>query len=282
MSQHKIIFGDCRSMRELENNSIELVVTSPPYAFIKDYGIDNQIGHKDTLNKKDPMAVEKAYQSYLEDLDMVWRECWRVLKDGCYLVVNVGDQFLRASDYGQYHVLPIHSDITVRCRKIGFSLRDFIIWKKFASFSPTGGGAFMGSYPTPRDGVAKTNQEYIIVLRKSTGKTAPPTDRMDSKLTKEEWKEYFDGTWNIQGERQGKKDGEHIAMFPVELPTRLIRMYSFFGETVLDPFMGSGSTAKAAKELGRDSVGYELNSDYRETMEEKIGDRVEYVYREGI
>lgn len=259
MTKHIVYNKDARNMDDISNNSIHLVVTSPPYWSIKDYGTKEQIGYYDT------------YTDYLSSLNKVWENCFRVLSPGCKLVINIGDQYMSAKKHGRYQIMPIHADTIVNCRKIGFDLWDEIIWQKIGTFKPSSGGSVAGSYPTPRDGVCKKNFEYILVFKK-LGKTKPSADRMDSKMTLEEWKTYFDGTWNIQGARQ---KGGHIAMFPTELPRRLIKMYSFVNETVLDPFLGSGTTTLAAKELERNSIGYEINPEYIPIIKQKVGNNIE-------
>ncbi len=245
-------------MCELENESVDLVVTSPPYWNIKDYGIQSQIGHDQTLHQ------------YLESLFMVWSETWRVLRPGSRMCINVGDQFLRAADYGRYRVLPLHSEITGQCIQIGFDYMGSVIWQKKTTVNTTGGANVMGSYPYPRNGILELDYEYILIFRKA-GRALPAKESKEkSALTKDEWKEYFSGHWNFGGERQAN----HKAMFPVELPKRLIRMYSFEGDTVLDPFLGSGTTARAAASCGRNCTGYEINSLYSEMIEKKLAHEI--------
>lgn len=260
MTKHIVYNKNSNLMRyDLRDNSVHLVVTSPPYWNIKDYGTSDQIGYYDT------------YEEYIDNLAEIWHQCYRVLSPGCKMCVNVGDQYMSAKKHGRYKIMPIHADTIVDCRRIGFDLWDTIIWQKFGNFNPSGGGSVVGSYPTPRDGVAKKNFEYILIFKKP-GKTKPEGDRTNSKLSLEEWKTYFDGTWTIPGERQ---KGGHVAMYPVELPHRLIKMYSFIGETVFDPFLGSGTTSLAAKELGRNSIGYEINPEYIDIIKRKVGNDIE-------
>lgn len=254
-TKHILINGDCRNMSLVPNESVQLIVTSPPYWQLKDYGIDAQIGFND------------SYEKYVNHLNMVWSECFRVLENGCRLCVNIGDQFARSAYYGRYKVIPIHSEIIRFCETIGFDYMGSIIWQKPTSMHTTGGGKVMGSFPYPRGGIVKMDYENILLFRK-LGKAAPvPKDTMEkSKLTMEEWNEYFCSHWTFEGARQNK----HIAVFPEELPKRLIKMFSFIGDTVLDPFMGSGTTALAACNLERNSVGYEINKNFRLFYEEKV------------
>lgn len=255
-TKHIIINGDSRKMSELQDKSVHLIVTSPPYWQLKDYGCDNQIGFNDT------------YEQYINNLNLVWKECYRVLHDGCRLCINIGDQFARSVYYGRYKVIPIHSEIIRFCETIGFDFMGQIIWQKTTTMNTTGGGSVMGSFPYPRNGIVKLDFEYILLFKKQ-GNAPKPTkeQKEESIMTNEEWNTYFNGHWYFNGTKQDK----HLAMFPEELPKRLIKMFSFPQEIVLDPFMGSGTTAAVAKSLGRSSVGYEINSDFIPLIRERIG-----------
>lgn len=253
---HKIINGDSRNMIELKDESIHLVVTSPPYWQLKDYGTENQIGFHDD------------YETYINHLNLTWQECHRVLHKGCRLCINIGDQFARSVYYGRYKVIPIHSEIIKFCETIGFDFMGSIIWQKATTMNTTGGGSVMGSFPHPRNGIVKLDFEYILLFKKQGTAPKPTTEQKAlSAMTTEEWNTYFNGHWYISGVRQ---EG-HLAMFPEELPHRLIKMFSFSGENVLDPFMGSGTTALAAKRLGRNSCGYEINPNFLPIIEKKLG-----------
>ena len=252
----KIIIGDSRKMIEIEDESIGLIITSPPYWHIKDYGKSNQIGYGQTLHE------------YLKDLYRVWEECFRVLKPGRRLCINIGDQFARSIIYGRYKVIPLHAEVISQCEKIGFDYMGAIIWQKKTTMNTTGGAVVMGSYPYPPNGMIEIDYEFILVFKKPGRVENVPTEiKESSKLTKEEWKEYFSGHWRFGGEKQIN----HEAMFPEELPKRLIRMYSFVEDTVLDPFLGSGTTVKVALELKRNAIGYEINEKFVEIIKEKIG-----------
>lgn len=257
-TSHTIVIGDARIMREVPDESVHLVVTSPPYWQIKNYGGKDQIGFYDT------------YEQYIENLNKVWAECYRSLMPGCRLCINIGDQFARAATYGRYKVIPIREEIIRFCESIGFDYMGAIIWQKKTTMNTTGGASVMGSFPYPRNGLIEIDYEFILLFKK-LGK-APLATGQDAKemsaLSKEEWRKYFTGHWNFAGEKQ---NGGHIAVFPEELPKRLIKMFSFVGETVLDPFLGSGTTTKVAKELKRNSIGYEINSDYLPVIQEKVG-----------
>lgn len=254
-TQHKIINGDSRRMNLLQDKSVHLVITSPPYWQLKDYGTETQIG------------FNESYESYINNLNLVWQECYRVLHDGCRLCINVGDQFARSVYYGRYKVIPIRTEITKFCEIIGFDYMGAVIWQKQTTMNTTGGGAVMGSFPYPRNGILKIDYEFILIFKK-LGTAPKPTleQKKHSELSKEDWNTYFSGHWNFGGARQ---DG-HIAMFPEELPARLIKMFSFAGETVLDPFLGSGTTTLAARNLSRSSLGYEINSAYIPLIKSKL------------
>jgi DNA modification methylase len=252
----KIIIGDSRKMIEIEDNTIDLVVTSPPYWHIKDYGVSGQIGYGQSLHE------------YLKDLYIVWKECYRVLKPCRRLCINIGDQFARTIIYGRYKVIPLHAEIISQCEEIGFDYMGSIIWQKKTTMNTTGGANVMGSYPYPPNGMIEIDYEFILIFKKP-GKCDVYSKELKekSKLTKEEWKEYFCGHWYFGGVRQLK----HEAMFPEELPKRLIKMFSFMGDTVLDPFLGSGTTVKVALSLNRNALGYEINEKFLEVMKEKLG-----------
>ncbi|MHB8066986.1 MAG: DNA methyltransferase [Desulfobaccales bacterium] len=252
----RIISGDSRAMPELADASIDLVVTSPPYWHIKDYGVPGQIGYGQSLHQ------------YLIDLYRTWTECFRVLKDGSRICINIGDQFARSSIYGRYKVIPLHAEFISQCEQIGFDFLGAIIWQKKTTMNTSGGANVMGSYPYPPNGLVEIDYEFILIFKKpGKGRAVSREIKEASKLTKEEWKEYFSGHWHFGGARQIG----HEAMFPEELPRRLIRMFTFAGDTVLDPFLGSGTTVKAALELERNSVGYEINPSFLEMIRIKTG-----------
>ena len=254
-TNHKIIRGDSRQMNELPNNSVNLVITSPPYWQLKDYGTDDQIGYND------------SYENYINNLNLVWQECYRVLQNGCRLCINIGDQFARSVYYGRYKIIPIRTEIIKFCETIGFDYMGAVIWQKSTTMNTSGGATIMGSFPYPRNGIIKLDYEFILLFKKiGTPEKIDKNLKELSEMTKEEWNTYFQGHWNFNGVRQ---DG-HIAMFPEELPKRLIKMFSFVGDTVLDPFVGSGTTSLAAKNLGRNSAGYEINPKFIDMIKQKL------------
>jgi len=253
---HRVITGDSRKMREVNDASVHLIVTSPPYWQLKDYGSSDQIG------------FNHSYEEYINNLNLVWNECHRVLEDGCRLCVNIGDQFARSVYYGRYKIIPIRTEIIKFCETIGFDYMGAVIWQKVTTCNTTGGATVMGSFPYPRNGILKLDYEFILIFKKQgISKPVGPDIREKSRMTTEEWNQYFSGHWNFAGEKQDK----HLAMFPEELPKRLIKMFTFAGDTVLDPFLGSGTTTLAAKNLGRNSIGYEINGDFLPVIKERIG-----------
>ncbi len=255
-TKHTIINGDSRQMNELKDESVHLIATSPPYWQLKDYGTENQIGFHDD------------YETYINHLNLTWQECFRVLHKGCRLCINIGDQFARSTYYGRYKIIPIHTEIIKFCEMIGFDFMGQIIWQKATTMNTSGGASIMGSYPNPRNGIVKLDFEYILLFKKQGNAPKPTKEQKENSImTNEEWNTYFNGHWYFSGAKQDK----HLAMFPEELPHRLIKMFSFPGETVLDPFMGSGTTALAARNLNRNSVGYEINPDFIPIIKEKIG-----------
>jgi site-specific DNA-methyltransferase (adenine-specific) len=242
-------------MNLLHDKSVHLVITSPPYWQLKDYGSDEQIG------------FNESYESYINNLNLVWKECYRVLQPGCRLCINIGDQFARSVYYGRYKVIPIRTEIIKFCETIGFDYMGAIIWQKVTTTNTTGGATIMGSFPYPRNGILKLDYEFILIFKKLGNPPKPTIEKKKlSAMTKDEWNDYFSGHWNFAGVKQNG----HLAMFPEELPTRLIKMFAFVGDTVLDPFLGSGTTSLAARNLGRNSVGYEINKEFISKIKDKL------------
>lgn len=254
-TKHTLVTGDSRNLSLIADTSVHLIITSPPYWQLKGYGNDKQIG------------IHDSYENYINNLNMVWAECNRVLHDGCRLCINIGDQFARSVYYGRYKVIPIRTEIIRFCETLGMDYMGAIIWQKQTTMNTTGGGSVMGSFPYPRNGILKIDYEFILIFKKQ-GKAPIPTleQKKLSEIKKDEWNTYFASHWTFGG---AKQDG-HIAVFPEELPRRLIKMFSFAGETVFDPFMGSGTTALAARNLQRNSIGYEINPDFVSYYKNKV------------
>ncbi len=257
-TRHTLFVGDALlEITKIENKSVGLIVTSPPYWNIKDYGIEGQIGY------------DQTYLEYIESLKAVWLECKRALFPGCKLVVNIGDQFLRSKDNnGIYEIKPIHADIIQSCLGLGFRFLGNIIWRKITTTNTTGGCSWMGSIYYPRDGYVTYEHEYILIFRKD-GKGPRPTKEAKelSRLSKENRSKWFRGIWD---DLPPARQEEHCAMFPEELPARIIQMFSFAGDTVLDPFVGSGTTMAAAEKWNRNSIGIEINPEYISLIQNKV------------
>jgi len=253
----KVYFKSSETMEEVLNDSIQLIVTSPPYGKIKDYGNQNQIGFLGT------------FDDYFRRLKQVWSECYRVLEPQCRMVINIGDQYLRTSEFGRYRVLSIASKFITDCLDLGFDFLGDIIWQKISTTNTTGGCTLMGSIYYPRNGLLTYDYEHILIFKKYQGKNKRKVDPIRKEMSKiplSEWKKWFTGHWKFPGVIQK----EHIAMFPEELPYRIIRMFSYIGDNVLDPFLGSGTTLKVAKSLFRNGFGYELNKDYKKVVINKV------------
>lgn len=187
----KIIIGDSRQMKEAKNEETDLIITSPPYWHIKDYGIRGQIGYGQTLHE------------YLKDLYYVWKECYRVLRKGGRFCLNIGDQFARSIIYGRYKVIPIHAEFIAQCEQIGFDFMGSIIWQKKTTMNTRGGATVMGSFPYPPNGIVEIDYEFIHIFKKlGKNKRVSKDIKEASKLTKEEWKEYFSGHWYFGGAKQ--------------------------------------------------------------------------------
>ncbi len=256
MAELLLVIGDARNMRQVADESVHLIITSPPYWQLKDYGHPGQIGWN------------QSWEQYVASLNRVWDECERVLHPGCRMCINIGDQFARAAYYGRYKVIPIRTEIIRHCESaLGLDYMGAIIWQKVTTSNPTGGATVMGSYPYPRNGIVSIDYEFILLFKKlGRPPKVSPEVKEAARLSHQQWVEYFAGHWNFPGERS-----EHIAAFPEELPRRLIRMFSFPGERVLDPFLGSGTTMVVAAREGRDCIGYEIDPEMRTHIERRLG-----------
>lgn len=259
-TQHVLNLGDARQLDWIPRESVHLVVTSPPYFNLKRYNEHpDQLGHLDD------------YERFHDELDAVWRHCFRVLVPGGRLVCNVGDVCVaRRRNGGRHLVLPLHADIAVRTRRLGFDYLTPILWHKIANaqFEAAGnGGGFLGK-PYEPNAIVKNDVEYILMLRKP-GAYRKPTEeqRATSRLTKEEQADWFQPIWTGL---TGVSTKEHPAPFPVELAYRFIRMFSFTGDTVLDPFNGTGSTTIAAIRADRNSIGNEIDPAYLELAAKRV------------
>jgi DNA modification methylase len=256
---HTLRLGDARKMDWLDDGSIHLAVTSPPYWTLKKYN-----------DHPDQLGDFADYEGFLDELDEAWTHCYRALVPGGRLVVVVGDVCLsRRRNKGRHQVIPLHADISVHARRIGFDYLTPIYWQKIAnaSYEVSNGSSFLGK-PFEPNAVIKNDTEYILMLRKPGGYRKPTEDqRRLSKMTKEEHARWFRTVWT---DVTGASTKEHPAPFPLELANRLVRMFSFTDDTVLDPFIGTGTTMLAAMKAGRNSIGVEIDPDYLTAAEKRL------------
>jgi site-specific DNA-methyltransferase (adenine-specific) len=249
---HRLHLGDARDLSWISAESIHLVVTSPPYWTLKEYEHrDGQLGDI------------KDYENFLGELDKVWAECARVLVPGGRICCVVGDVCIPRKKGGRHYILPLHADIQVRARRLGLDCLTPVLWHKIANgvTEAEGNGAGFYGKPYQPGAVVKNDVEYILFMRKG-GKyrSASTIQKALSMLTKEEMQSWFRSFWtDIRG--ASTRSG-HPAPYPVELAERLIRMFSFAGDTILDPFVGVGSTCIAAINSGRNSIGNEIEPKY--------------------
>lgn len=236
-------------MAFLDDSSVHLVVTSPPYWNLKRYNENpDQLGHI------------QDYEVFLFELEKVWRHVYRILVPGGRLVCVVGDVCVARKKFGRHLVFPLHADICVICRRIGFDNLNPIIWHKIAnaSYEVENGSKFLGK-PYEPNAIIKNDMEFILMQRKPGGYRQPTKEQRDaSRIDKESFDRWFQQIWNIGGASTKK----HPAPYPLELATRLVRMFSFVGDTVLDPFCGSGITMVAALRSERNSIGVEIDPEY--------------------
>ncbi|MFI5380197.1 MAG: DNA-methyltransferase [Tepidisphaerales bacterium] len=250
-SRHRVVRGDSRRLDALPEDAIHLVVTSPPYWTLKNYrDSEGQLGHID------------GYDEFLDELDRIWCHCYRGLVPGGRLICVVGDVCLsRRRNGGRHTVVPLHASIQDRCRRIGFDNLAPIIWHKIANavYEVDGAGGFLGK-PYEPNAVIKNDIEFILMLRKPGGYRAPSlAERILSVISAENHKKWFQQIWSGV---TGASTKNHPAPYPVELAERLIRMFSFVGDTVLDPFMGTATTNVVAAKWGRNSIGVEVDPHY--------------------
>src|SRR5881296_2064539 len=272
---YRVIIGDSRRMSEVTDETVHLTVTSPPYPMVSIW--DDSFAE----------AAAPSYNEMHEYLNETWREIRRVLIPGGIACINVGDA-TRASN-GIFHLYPNHSRIIENFEKLGFVTLPYVLWKK-----PTtkphykGKGAFLGSGFMPPNAYVTLDMEYILIFRKGPPRSFPPKDpdRYKSRFTKGERDEWFSQVWKVQGVRQSVDGLERrVAAFPEEIPRRLIRMFSVQGDLVLDPFLGSGTSLKAAMELGRKFVGYEKLKEMTEIIRQKTqagSEKIEFLEAEII
>ena len=256
---HQLCRGDARDLSRVQDESVHLVLTSPPYWTLKEYRESAaQLGH-----------VED-YEEFLTELDKVWRHCLRVLVPGGRLVCVVGDVCLsRRENGGRHTVVPLHASIQEHCRKIGFDNLAPIIWHKISNAAQEvdGGSGFLGK-PYEPNAVIKNDIEFILMERKPGGYRAPNiSTKILSLISAENHKKWFQQIWTGL---TGASTRHHPAPYPTELAERLVRMFSFVGDTVLDPFLGTGTTTVAAAKWGRNSFGFEVDRHYLQLAQTRI------------
>ena len=259
---HRLHRGDARDLSWIPNASVHLVVTSPPYWTLKDYvASDRQLG-----------AIAD-YKTFLDELDKVWAECFRVLTPGGRICCVVGDVCLPRKIAGRHYVMPLHADIQVRSRALGLDCLTPILWHKIANGVTEAAGNGAGFYGKPYQpgAVVKNDIEYILFMRKGGAYRQPsPLQKALSMLTKGEMQAWWRSIWtDVKG---ASTRGGHPAPYPVDLAERLIRMFSFAGDTVLDPFAGTASTSLAALASGRNSIGNEIEDTYLKIAQKRLSE----------
>lgn len=264
-TSHRLLIGDARAM-DIPPESVHLVLTSPPYWTLKEYeDAEGQLGHF------------ADYEHFLDELDEVWRRCFHALAPGGRLICVVGDVCLsRRKNEGRHTVVPLHASIQEHCRHLGYDNLAPIIWHKIANaaFEASGNGSSFLGKPYEPNAVIKNDVEYILMQRKPGGYRSPSVaTRVLSVIGDASHKEWFQQIWTGL---TGASTRSHPAPYPVELAQRLIRMFSFVGDTVLDPFAGSGTTALAAMRCGRDSIGYEVVPKYAKAARRRLEDAREF------
>lgn len=269
-TSHQVYEADARQMGFIKDNSVHLVLTSPPYWTLKKYNEhEGQLG-----------AVQE-YESFLDELDKVWNHVLRVLVPGGRLVCVVGDVCLsRRKNKGRHTVVPLHASIQEHCRRLGFDNLAPIIWYKIANavYEASGNGAGFLGKPYEPNAVIKNDIEYLLMERKPGGYRKPTmAARLLSVISADDYKQWFQQIWRGV---TGASTRDHPAPFPEELAERAIRMFSFVGDTVLDPFMGTGTTAVAAAKWGRNSIGVEIDPDYGDYAGKRIRALIDTLHSE--
>ncbi len=270
-TSHSLYRGDARDMSGLESQSVHLVLTSPPYWTLKEYrDSEGQLGH-----------VED-YDRFLQELDKVWKQCFQALVPGGRLICVVGDVCLsRRENGGRHTVVPLHSSIQEHCRKLGFDNLAPIIWHKIsnAAYEVEGGSTFLGK-PYEPNSVIKNDIEFILMERKPGGYRAPDiSTKVLSVISAENHKKWFQQIWTGI---TGASTKHHPAPYPLELAERLVRMFSFVGDTVLDPFMGTGTTTAAAAKWGRNSIGFEIDPHYYKLAQKRISEETSSLFSTAV
>jgi len=259
---HRLRLGDSRDLSWIPDASVHLVVTSPPYWILKEYARGNGAQLGDIAD----------YECFLSQLDRVWSECVRILVPGGRVCCVVGDVCLPRKRAGRHYIMPLHADIQVRSRKLGLDCLTPILWHKIANGATEAEGNGAGFYGKPYQpgSIVKNDTEYILLLRKGGGyRSVQPLQKALSMLTKDEMQGWLRSCWtDLPGASTTKS--KHPAPFPVEVAERLIRLFSFAGDTILDPFVGTASTTAAAIRSGRNSIGVEIEPVYLEAARQRV------------
>jgi len=270
---NKVFFKDARKMAELPDNSVHLIVTSPPYFNIKDYSLDGYQKNKKSEKVKGQIGDVADYKKYIGEMLKIWQECQRVLKPNGKLVVNAPLMPMLKKNFSTHYnrdIFDINSDIENSIlNNTGLFLLDVYIWNRI---NPSKKLMF-GSYPYPRNFYAQNTIEFITVYVKdgASENNLPKEIKEKSKLTQKEWIEFTKQIWNIPIPGRGDiAFGEHSAIMPEEIVRRCVRLFTYVGDVVLDPFAGSGTTLKVAKELKRNYVGYEISKSYERIINLKL------------
>ena len=257
-THHEIRLGDARSLNWIDDESVHLVCTSPPYGMLKEYPDgDGQLGNI------------QSYETFLDELDKAWAECLRVLVPGGRVACVVGDICLSRRNAGRHHVLPLAADIQVRARKIGFDCLTPVLWLKVANIAleASYSSRYLGK-PNLPNGIVKNDIEHILFLRKPGGYRSPTEEQeRRSFIRAEDYARMFTPVWS---DISGQLRRDHPAPYPLAIPQRLVRMFSFTGDTVLDPFCGTGTTALAAIQLGRNSISVDVEPGYVELTYDRL------------
>lgn len=272
---NRVFYKNAQDMGEIPNEVIDLIVTSPPYFNIKDYSLDGFQEVSNGQKHKEQIGDISDYEHFIDELLKVWKECERVLKPNGKLVINTPLMPIRKRDFTSHynrHIYDINSDIQhsiLHQNATQMFLYDIYIWDRSNSSKKL----MFGSYPFPRNFYAQNTSEYITVYVKDgiPENNISKVNKEASKLTKDEWVEYTKQIWRMP--IPGKGDiafGSHCALMPEEIVYRCLRLFSFIGDTILDPFAGSGTTLKVAKECERNFVGYEIVENYREMIDKKL------------
>lgn len=260
LTHHAVHLADARAMPFIPSESTHLVVTSPPYGALIHYS-----------DGPSQLGSIQSYELFLDELDKVWAECFRVLVPGGRVACVVGDICLSRRRAGRHHVLPLSADIQVRARRIGFDNLTPIRWMKVANIKleASSSSVFLGK-PNLPNGVVKNDVENILFLRKPGGYRSPTAHQEKASfISTDDYRRWFCAAWT---DVKGQIRRDHPAPFPLEIPRRLIRMFSFTGDTVVDPFAGTGTTALAASECGRHSISVEVEPDYVKLMRRRLDD----------